>query len=72
MIPQSRAEQKLCNLLVAGFRANLADRQSLYDELTRLQTQLSRLRRHRQWLQLQSEFAIHNNNPSERWHLTTT
>ena len=64
MIPQSRAEQKLCNLLVAGFRASLAERQSLHDELTRLQTQLNRLRRHRQWLQLQSEFAAQSNTPS--------
>ena len=64
MIPQSRAEQRLCNLLVAGFRANLADRQSLYSELTRLQTQLNRLRQHRRWLQLQSEFAAQRNNPS--------
>ena len=56
MIAQSRAERKLAKLLMVGFQAGLGD-QSLRDELRRLQTQLSRLRRHRRWLQLQSEFA---------------
>lgn len=54
---QSRVERKLCNLLATGFGDQLSDRQSLHDELTRLQTQLARLRHHRRWLQLQSTFA---------------
>ena len=62
MIPQSRAERKLAKLLMVGFQASLGD-QSLRDELRRLQTQLSRLRRHRRWLQLQSEFASQTNRP---------
>lgn len=62
---QSRTERRLGNLLIAGFRAQLSEQQSLQEELTRLQTQLNRLRQHRRWLQLQSAFAQLRDNHSK-------